>query len=167
VSAIFITESAAGMPSAPTDVVTQGYIQILSNGVRLAGSVVFGDPDKSTFSAALPMVSRLEDSIVFSQVASNETYFMGIAIINPNGTAVNVTLELYTDKGDLIASTGFPLAGGQRVAKLLTQYLPELEGENLSSGYARILSDQGIAGFALFGTQDLSVLSAIPPQVVP
>jgi hypothetical protein len=49
----------------------------------------------------------------------------------------------------------------------LTELFPSLAGANRSSGYIRITVDKPVAGFALFGTHDLSVLSAVPPQVVP
>ena len=49
----------------------------------------------------------------------------------------------------------------------LSQYFPDLEGQDIASGYIRVTADKGVASFALFGTRTLSVLSAIPPQVVP
>jgi hypothetical protein len=151
----------------PTVGITQGYVQILSDGVKLAGSVIFGDPERNIFSAALPLVSRLNRSVLFSQVASNETYFMGIAIINPNGTAVNASIEVYNAAGELLTSGEVEIPARQRISQLLVQFFPELAEKHLSSGYVRIMANQEIAGFAVFGTKDLSVLSAIPPQIVP
>jgi len=55
--------------------------------------------------------------------------------------------------------------GGSIMA--LSQYFPDLEGQDIASGYIRVTADKGVASFALFGTRTLSVLSAIPPQVVP
>ncbi len=46
-------------------------------------------------------------------------------------------------------------------------YFPDLIGQDISSGYVRLTADKGVASFALFGPNNLSVLSAVPPQVVP
>ena len=40
-------------------------------------------------------------------------------------------------------------------------------GQDWTSGYVKVRGTSGIAGFALFGTHNLKVLSAIPAQVIP
>lgn len=144
----------------------QGYVKITSNGPRLAGSVVFGDQARNVFSSALPLISQLNTSMVFSQLATNSTYFTGLAIMNP-GAAQNVTIEIYDANGAVIVSKVENIGAGQRKSQLLTQYFPELVSQNHSSGYIKVTSSSGVATFALFGTQNLSVLSAVPPQIVP
>ncbi len=145
----------------------QGYLEIVSDGPRLAGSVVFGDQDRKQFASSLPLVSSLQDTVVFGQLASNATYFTGLAILNPNKTAAKVALEVFDENGGLLASGVLDIPAGHRVSQLLTQFFPGLVGQNRSLGYFRLTSDQKVASFALFGTNDLSVLSAIPPQIVP
>lgn len=129
--------------------------------------MVFGDPARSTFATALPLVSTLSDSAVFSQVASNDIYFTGLAILNPAGAAASVTIDVYDSAGALIASRQESIPAKQRKSQLLTQYFPELAGQNRGSGYIKFTADRPVASFALFGTHNLSVLSAIPPQAVP
>ncbi len=148
---------------------TQGYVEITSDGPTLSGSVVFGDPSQSSFSTALPLISILRDAFVFGQVASNETFFMGVALLNPNDMDANATIEIFDRDGNGIRSKVVIILAKGRISKLLTQeeYFPDLVGEDLSSGYIVITVDKNVAGFALFGTHDLSVLSAVPPQVVP
>ena len=144
----------------------QGYVKITSSGPRLAGSVVFGDQARNVFSSALPLISQLNTSMVFSQLATNSTYFTGLAILNP-GAAVDVTVEVYDANGALIVSRVETIPAGRRKSQLLTEYFPTLVGQNHSSGYFKVISSSGVATFALFGTQNLSVLSAVPPQIVP
>jgi hypothetical protein len=151
----------------PGTKLTQGYLSIQSDGPRLAGSVVFGDPARQRFASALPLVSSLQDKLVFSQLASNDTYFTGLAVLNPNKTTAKVSIEVYDENGNIIASKVEEISPGRRLSQLLTQYFPGLNGQNRSSGYFRLSSDQKVASFALFGTGDLNVLSAIPPQIVP
>ena len=146
--------------------VTQGYVEIRSTGVRLSGSVVFGDPARETFGAALPLTGSLKDSFVFSHVASNETFFTGLAILNPNESDAVATIEIYQADGTLEYTHVETIPARHRQSKLLTEYFPALVGEDRSSGYIKVIMDQPVASFSLFGTNDLSVLSAIPAQPV-
>ena len=152
---------------APGSGTTQGYVKITSSGPRLAGSVVFGDPARNTFSSSLPLVSTLLTSFVYSQLASNETFFTGIAILNPGDADATVTVEVFDAKGVRVVATVESIPARGRKSQLLTQYFPALIGQSRSSGYIKVTSDRAVASFALFGTNDLSVLSAVPPQVVP
>jgi len=147
--------------------VSQGYVEISSRSVRLAGSVTFGDPGSGRFASALPLASTLDHSMVFSQVASNDTYFTGLALLNSGAQEAAATIEVYREDGTLAAATTEIIPARQRISRLLTQYFPALLGESWSSGYIRVTSDRGLAGFALFGTHDLSVLSAVPAQQLP
>jgi hypothetical protein len=147
--------------------VTQGYVEVTGSGIRLAGSVVFGDPARATFASALPLVSSLKNAMVFSQVASNETYFTGLAILNPNDSYAMARIDLYRADGTLEATTTQILPARQRICQLMTQYFPSLAGQAWSSGYVKVTADRGLASFSLFGTRDLSVLSAVPPQEIP
>src|SRR5206468_695328 len=82
----------------------QGYVKITSSGPKLAGAVVFGDPDRKAFSSALPLVSTLLNSFVFAHVRSDDSFFMGIAIVNPNDTVANATIEVFDARGTRIQS---------------------------------------------------------------
>ena len=145
----------------------QGYVEITSSGPRLAGSVVFGDPSRSSFSSALPLVSTLIKDAVFGQVASNNTWFTGIALLNPNVLEAQATIDVLDSKGNLVRTKTEILPPKSRKSRLLTEYFSELTGQDITSGFIRVTVDREIATFALFGKNDLSALSAIPPQVVP
>jgi hypothetical protein len=149
----------------PGGTLAQGYVEIASDGVKLAGAVIFGDPARSAYSSALPLVAQFPKSVVFSQVASDATYFTGVAILNPNDAGLTATVEVYDRSGALVATKQEPIAARQRRSLLLTQFFPALEGREIRSGYIRVRADAGFASFGLFGTD--SVLSAIPPQLSP
>ena len=134
----------------------------------MAGSVVFGDPGRTQFSSALPLVSTLRNEVVFSQVASDDTYFTGVAILNPNDSVATAKIEVFNARGTLVASTERNIPPAQRISSVLTEYFPDnLLIQDQSSGYIKVTADRDVASFALFGTRNLSVLSAVPPQVVP
>jgi hypothetical protein len=93
-------------------------------------------------------------------------YYTGVALINPNDATARATIALYTDSGTLLESTAVTLQAKQRITKLLDEILPSIAGQSISSGYVRVTSDRGLAGFSVFGTWDFKTLSAVPPQVI-
>jgi hypothetical protein len=101
---------------------------------------------------------------VFSQVASNSTYFTGIAIFNPGNTDAVTSIAVFDKTGGLLASKETTIKARSRSSKLLTEYFPDLAGQDLHSGYIRISSGQGVAAYAVYGTNNLTALSAIPAQ---
>ncbi|HYK90301.1 MAG TPA: fibronectin type III domain-containing protein, partial [Acidobacteriota bacterium] len=159
----FFDDSVSNNPGQ----VVQGYVEITGLGLHLAGSVVFGDALQGTFTSALPLVAALQKSVIFSHVASDSTYFTGLAIVNPNGSSAVATVDLYDSDGKLLASDTRTIPAMWRTSRLLTQYFPSLAGQSRTSGYFKVTVDNGAACFALFGKQDLSVLSAIPGQPIP
>jgi hypothetical protein len=163
---IFVSDQAF-FQVAGTNSQIQGYVKVTSDGVRISGNIAYGASGQGTFSTALPLVSTLRQSLVLSQVASNRTYFTGLAILNPNDTAARVQIDRYDSGGSLVETTTQILAAGQRISRLMTEYFPSLVGQDVHSGYIKLTADKGIASFGVFGTQSLSVLSAIPAQVVP
>jgi hypothetical protein len=152
--------------SDPDSGLREGFVKITSSGVKLAGSVVFGDRQRQSCASALPLVSVLQNEVVFSQVASNRTYYTGIALMNPGNTEAHVTVALYDGSGQRLANPTVTLEPKASRAFVLTSLLPELTGQDLISGYVRVIADQAIACFALYGTHDGTALSAIPPQIV-
>lgn len=145
---------------------TSGYVEMVSDGIRLAGSTVFGDINRQTFASALALISELQTSMLFSHVASNDLFFTGIAILNPNSSAAKVTLELLDADGKMVEETLRYIPAGNKRARLLPQYFGSLNWKDQTSGYVRLKSDLPVASFSLFGTHNLSVLSAIPPRTM-
>ena len=162
---IYVSDSAFFLGSAPSQILT-GYVQVTSSGIRLSGSVVFSDAIQGVFTTALPLVSTLQQELVLSHVASNDTFFTGLAIVNPNLVDATIHVQVYTASGQPDQSTTLLVPAGHGVSRVLTELFPGLAGQSRTSGYVRISSDQGIACFGVFGTNTLSVLSAIPAQVV-
>ena len=151
----------------PGSSVVQGHVEITSDGLALSGSVVFSDSDRATFSSALPLVSTLHGSFTFGQVASDETYFTGIAILNPSENPAGALVEIFDRLGARIAATRETIPAGGRRSRLLTEYFPGIRGQSHRGGYVKVSADRAIAGFALFGTHDLTSLSAVLPQTGP
>jgi hypothetical protein len=137
---------------------------IASDGVKLAGSVSFGDSGGSSFASALPLITDLQQQVIFSHVASDSTWYTGIAIVNPNTEPAQTTIEVFDAGGALIGQQDFVLDAGCSQSQLLTQYIPALATLQLGSGYVRLTADRPIASYAVYGSQN--ALSAIPPQIL-
>ncbi|MBN2317858.1 MAG: fibronectin type III domain-containing protein [Acidobacteria bacterium] len=141
---------------------TDGYVKVTGDGIRIAGNVTFRDRNRETFVSTLPLISELQQSLVFSHVASDDQYFTGIALVNPGSSTATVTLNLYTVEGNPVTGTTLSIPARQRECRPLTEIFPSLQGVDLTNGYIRLSSDVPVAAYSMFGTHDLSMLSAIP-----
>lgn len=151
-----------GLPDGG-ELLVEGYVLIESDGPRLNGSVKFGDPGKRRFQSALPFVANLRKSVLYSQVAQGVfNFFTGAAILNPNATAITVRIDVFDSAGTLVASGERTIVPFGRVTVVLSEIDPTL---SLNQGYFTVTSDGEFASFAVFGTGDLEILSAIPPQI--
>jgi hypothetical protein len=150
----------------------QGYVDVRSSGPRLTGAIVFGDPERETMASSLPLISSLMTAMVFGHVVSNDTWWTGITLVNPWATDAVVIMELYdSNSGTLLQSKRERIKAVGRRVGVLTEFFEVLTGLEQRGLYMKVSSDQGLAGFALFGTNrsadQAQVLSAIPPQTVP
>jgi len=130
----------------------------------LSGSIRFSNVDGSA-SATLPLVVSPAKKFVYSHTAQTQDWFTGVAVQNPNTTAATFTLDVFRHDGTLVGSYSSQLRPGERFAKLLYELVPSSAGKG--GGYIKISSTANLTSFALFGTNDLKSLSAIPPQVIP
>lgn len=143
-----------------------GYVKIASAGIRMAGSTIFGHSDGKSYTAALPLIYRLQDSVIFSHVASDDRMYTGVAIANPGTAAASAAIQLYSADGAMIEQRQITIPAGQRMTRVLTEIFPSLMERDQLNGHIRIIADTPLASFALFGTTDLKVLSAIPPKII-
>jgi hypothetical protein len=153
--------SVFDLPAVPEELL-EGYVRIISSATRVAGVVTFGDPADTRFRTSLPCVEQGGTDLVFSQVAVDDTWFTGLAAVNANSVPSDVTISVFRTDGTLAATGSYRIEPNSRFSKLLTQLVPNLP--KLGKGYFTVRSPQPLFSFAVFGTQSLSVLSAIPPQ---
>jgi hypothetical protein len=140
-----------------------GYVEIVSHNLRLVGNTSYRGV---TGRVSFPLVSDLQDALVFNQVASDDVYYTQIAIANTGGSDAVVTLDLYNDIGAYVETASVRISAGQRQSRMLTDYFSTIQGSGLRGGFFTLSSNLPVAAISLFGTHDQSVLSAIPGQVV-
>jgi hypothetical protein len=144
----------------------EGYVKIESDGIRLIGSTTYQGRESRPFVAALPLVSDLQENIVFSHVASDDVYFTEIAIANPGNSGAAVNLELHNSEGAVMDSVTVSIPARQQQCYALTDYFSSIQGVNQTGGYVILSSNVPVAAISFFGTHSQSVLSAIPGQPV-
>jgi hypothetical protein len=159
-----LTDQKLFLDPGPT--LKQGYVEVTSS-VRIAGNVFFGNPGVRGFATALPLLSKLQSQFVISQVASDSTYYTGLALLNPGDDEARAVIQVFDAAGNVIASKIETIPAKGRRSKLLTELFPELAGVEIGSGYITMTVSRNVATFGLFGQRDQSVLSAVPSQVVP
>jgi hypothetical protein len=145
--------------SAPT----QGYLAITSS-VHLIGHVVFGDSAGTAFSTTLPLVSNLNDAAFFGQMSSDATYYTGISVVNPQDSPTNVEIDIFQSDGSLAAPPYTLTIPARQRGVMLSDFFPGLGSQ--STGYIQITGSQAFASFVLFGTRNLTALSAVPAQQI-
>ncbi|MBP1649762.1 MAG: hypothetical protein H6Q30_3207, partial [Bacteroidetes bacterium] len=149
-------------------VLTEGYVEIVSDGIHLAGSVVFGDPNNRKYSTALLLVANLKQKLLFGQVASNDEFFTGYAVLNPSQTAsANLTFELRDSDGDLLDWQTRSVLPQRREIWLLQELFTRTVYMKSVSGYVKMTSDRPIAAFSTYGTTSASAICVVPAQDIP
>lgn len=140
----------------------QGHLKISSSSTRVTGTVCFQDTAGRRFSAMLPLQSEGLQDMWFSQVAEDERYFTGLAVVNPNPLPANLSLSVFSPDGTSLATTTLTVASQGRVSKLLHQLVPALPA--ISGGYFTLASNEPVFASSVFGTGLLNTLAAVPAQ---
>ncbi|MDA2926236.1 matrixin family metalloprotease [Acidobacteria bacterium AH-259-G07] len=152
--------------------VTTGSIQIDADGPGIIGDVVFGEPARIDFAAALSLQTTRFTRAIFSQVANGATNpsdpstdsFTGIALFNPNMQSAQVTITVFDRDGNQVGQKSLTLGRNQRLSDLVENLIPETA--DLIRGYIVIDSTQPVVAQQLFGNNTLQFLSAVPPRII-
>jgi len=113
-------------------------------------------------SASLPLLLPRDADAFYAHIAQDLGFFTGVAVLNPHGSPVEVTVEAFDQVGDQLGENTFTLPGGGRRAKLLLELIPATAGQ--VGGYFRVRGAREILSFALFGDLASESTSIIPSQ---
>ncbi len=141
-----------------------GSLRVKASGAGVVGDVVFGNPT-GEYAAALRLQARLFVRAVYSQVAVLPgLFFTGMAFFNPTSATATVNVEVFSDEGEMTGEREFELAQGNRLSRTLTELVPSITEQ--VGGYILVNSTQSLVGQELFGTNTLSLMSAVPPRIL-
>lgn len=153
----------------PAGKVSEGWTLFETWGARLvSGSVAFGDPVSGRYRSMLPLETAPSGDFHFAQVANGSvggvSFFTGIALVNPQSSAAQVTVEVFASDGIRLGLATLPLGANGKWVGMLSQ-LPGIGTlPDQASGYVHVTSDQPLVSFALFGDTAMNFLSAVPAQ---
>jgi hypothetical protein len=149
-----------------------GSLVVQADGAGVTGDVVFGEPQRADYAAALPLQSVLLSKAVFSQVTNGTLdpndlrtdTFTGIALFNPGNTVAEVTLKIFDRNGVQAGGTvSIALQPHQRISDLIENLVAGTS--TLVRGYISIESSHPIVAQELFGNAALTFMSAVLPYV--
>ena len=113
-------------------------------------------------SASIPLLLLRDADAFYAHIAQDFGFFTGVAVLNPHGNPVEVTVEAFDQVGDQLGENTFTLSGGARKAKLLLELIPATAGQ--VGGYFRVRAAREILSFALFGDLASESISIILSQ---
>jgi len=162
---LILRDSDLGLPAGAA---SEGWIGLQSQDNTITGCLTFGNPLDDHYLTTLPLQSQPRSEFYFAQVANGNVggvdYFTGISVVNPNGSACDVTIRVYASDGALNGSVTVPVAARSKFVRLL--HLIEGIGPlpDQSSGFIQVVATQPVYSFVLFGDEPLNFLSAVPAQ---
>ncbi len=145
--------------------VSAGKLGPFQRAATLVGVASFiGNGGK--FRSTLPMIQAGQKETLLLQVAQSETLrmFTGIAILNCEERATEVRVQAFSETGVKTAERTVLLEPGHRLVDVLDG--PSLFGLGFEQvkGHLRIVSEEPVPVFALFGDFDSQFLSSIEGQ---
>ena len=141
-----------------------GYVEIISDGPMLSGSILYGDRSRQASYTAMPLISNLDTSTLFNHVASNDMYSSRIVVVNPGAEETTVTASLYAANGTMLESSQAVVPSKGRLAKGIKEYFATLVNEAQMEGYIKLTSSNPTTAYMEVSIS--TALAVIPPQAI-
>jgi len=120
----------------------------------ILGFELFGTRNEQSL-CGLPLTNRLAKKHLFSR-AGTDLNWSGISILNPGPSSIRVTLNQYSENGQLLRTDPLEILPQARI-----RFIPESDYPAESSPWLELLSDSGFLAFQLTGKKDQSGLAAL------
>ena len=143
----------------------EGWLRVDSSSPAVTGFLTYALPEQGGAATVTPNRFGQTEAII-SHIATVPGFFTGLAILNPGQLAANVRILAIQRTGEILGTAATTLQPRERISQLIT----ELVGENAAgqgNGLIFIRSNLPVYLTSLFGTDNLKVLSNIPPQGAP
>ena len=125
--------------------------QLTSTGGGILGMEIFSQENANLNQAAgLLLNGETSTEIIIPHVATSWLWWTGIALNNPNASAVNVTFTPYNDDGTALTSSTFTMEAGEKLARLVQSFWADGEYPDGVS-WIKITSASPLTGYELFG----------------
>lgn len=123
----------------------------------VVGYELFGTLDNRRL-AGFEAGPQVNTRLCFPHVDAGVGQWHGMSLVNVNDMSITASLTLYSDGGEVLGQSSKVLAPKEKWVALLTDVFGTLP---LESGWVMAESEANMAGFLLFGDQQLEVMSAL------
>jgi len=146
------------------DQLREGWLEVSSTSQGINGFFTYYIPATGARAAtsAIPAPTNVG---LFSHLATVPGFFTGVAALNTAAFPADFRILALSKEGEVFGTFTGILRPGQRISKLITELIPASDGQG--GGFIFIRSSIPLFLISLFGTEDVSVLANIPPQIPP
>lgn len=145
-----------------------------SGSLPIAGFIAYAEATASGV-AVVTAQSEARAELLFAHIADLPPWLTGVALLN-SSLLQSATVELFAmaPDGSLIggaqnvSTARFLIPAGQKVAKLLSELIPQTQSRASASdgGFIFVRSDVPLYGLELFFSRDLQILSNVPAATI-
>jgi hypothetical protein len=147
-----LDESIAQMFNISGGGQTTGYLKLQAADTPGVSGYVEIAAFEGLVRTTTPIVHEAQNRLMFSHVAQGGGYFTGLALLNTNATAAQVTIAIHSREGTTVASKSVTLQSGGRLIGLLNELFPNLGTQ--MGGFVRVVSTLPVYGLEIFGSVD-------------
>ena len=147
-----------------TEEVVTGSLTVQTDGPGIIGDVLIKESAVSKFATAALLQTQKARKTVSCQIANALGFFSGVALFNPGKSVAQVTVEAFTSSGESAGQQNLTLKAGASLARTLTELIPSTAAQ--VGGYLVVSSSQPLVVRQIFGDNELTYFSSVPPSVI-
>jgi len=160
-----IRDSLRSLFNLPGTEYSDGWLKVEApSGV--AGMVVYADRRQGGM-AAVPFQAPSQRNIIFGHIADLSPWWTGVSLLNDNTGDADVDIAAFTPQGVRIGTTRITVKAGTKIAKLLSELIPQTQTRTSDGGFVTVRSTAPLYGLELFFNRNLSVVSNVAGGTLP
>ena len=115
--------------------------------------------------SSYPLFSHTTWTTAYLHPVLEGSVFTGLALQNLNPTAANITLQLFSSTGSLLATRTITLGTNARIVRDLAEYFPKAVASDGTE--VEVTSDVAVQVLGLLGDDSLGTMSVLEPSGTP
>src|SRR5436190_9286294 len=138
-----------------------GWVQVTSvSGLPVTGYIAYAEMVAAGV-AVVPPQQEAQTNLLFAHIADLQPWSTGVALLNTSIVVANVELFAMNPDGSLIGSASFPLQPGTKIARLLSELIPQSQSRTSDGGFLFVRSNVPIYGIELFFSRNNQIFSNV------
>jgi hypothetical protein len=112
--------------------------------------------------AVTPSPDSFSKNLLLSHIADLAPWWTGVALLNPGSVDAQAGIFAITPDGQLIGNAKVTIPAGQKIARLLSEWIPQTQTRTSDGGFIFVSSTVPLYGMELFFSRDLRFLANVP-----